>query len=52
MAEKTAYTSFAIPADLSEKIDTIAKIQGLHRSEFITQAIKQAIHNVETKKEG
>lgn len=43
MANQPAYTSFALPADLSEEIDTVAKGLGLHRSEFVEQAIQTAM---------
>ncbi|KRM62256.1 hypothetical protein FC26_GL000042 [Paucilactobacillus vaccinostercus DSM 20634] len=51
MTVKKAYTAIALPADLSEEIDTVAKGLGLHRSEFVEQVITEAIQNYNQKKE-
>ena len=50
MTVKKAYTAIALPADLSEEIDTVAKGLGLHRSEFVEQVITEAIQNYNQKK--
>lgn len=51
MSTKTAYTAIALPADLSEEIDTVAKGLGLHRSEFVEQVIQQAVDQYNQKAE-